>query len=68
MKHLTIYWKTNETDVITKIRNRFGIPSYMSINGETKANIKDEDLPLLEETARRGFIQIRYKNTKEQKT
>lgn len=62
MKHLTIYWKTKDTAAIKKIRERFGVRDYTSINGETIADIKDEDLPLLEETARRGFIQIRYKN------
>ena len=42
-----------------KIREKFGITAGTTINGETPAEIKDEDLPLLEETARRGFISIR---------
>ena len=61
MTHLTIYWKTHDKDIMKRIRERFGIAMYMSINGETEADIKDEDLPVLEETERRGFIQIRRK-------
>ena len=61
MVKLTIYWVTNDKAIKQKIRERFGIPVGMTINAETKAEIKEEDMPLLEETARRGFIQIRYK-------
>lgn len=46
------------------ICRKFGISDYMSINYETPCEIKDEDIPLLMETARRGFIQIRNKNTR----
>ena len=42
-----------------KIRQRFGITAGTTVNGETPAEIEDEDLPLLEETARRGYISIR---------
>lgn len=60
MKKLTIFWpsSTSQADV-WKIREKFGITAGTTINGETPAEIKDEDLPLLEETARRGFISIR---------
>lgn len=61
MVKVTIYWATNNREIINKIRKRFGIPTGMSINGETKAVIRDCDIELLDETARRGFIQIRYK-------
>ena len=63
MVKLTIYWVTKNREAISKIRERFGIPKGMTVNGETNAEIKDEDMPLLEETAKRGFIQIRYKST-----
>lgn len=56
---VTIYWTTREVDIIKKIRDKFNIPSYFSVNYETECEIKDEDLSLLKETARRGFIQIR---------
>ncbi|MBR1526877.1 MAG: hypothetical protein IJ640_09515 [Prevotella sp.] len=64
MVKLTIYWATNDKEVNRKIRERFNIPYWMTVNGETDAEIKEEDMPLLEETARRGFIQIRYKQPK----
>lgn len=61
MRQLTIYWRTNDKAVISKIRKKFGISTGITVNGETPAEIKEEDMPLLEETERRGFIQIRYK-------
>lgn len=33
----------------------------MTVNGETVADIKDEDMELLRETEKIGFIQIRHK-------
>lgn len=62
MVHVTIYWATNDPDIKNKIRDRFNIPRGMTLNGEREAEIKEEDMPLLEETARRGFIQIRHKS------
>lgn len=64
MIRLTVYWCTKDEGIIMKIRERFGLPSHMTVNGETDARIRDEDFPLLEETARRGFIQIRKLNLK----
>lgn len=61
---ITVYWVTRNPDVIGRIRKKFNIPSYTSVNYETECEIKDEDLPLLQETERRGFIQIRNKNTR----
>ena len=64
MVKLTIYWATNDAETKRKIRERFNISCGISVNGETETEIKEEDMPLLEETARRGFIQIRYKPSK----
>ena len=61
---VTIYWKTTDRDVMDKIRKRFDIPRYTSINGETHASICEEDIPLLSECEKRGFIQIREKPNK----
>lgn len=58
---ITIYWVTRNPDVIERIREKFNISPAISVNYETPCEIKDEDLPLLKETARRGFIQIRNK-------
>lgn len=61
---VTIYWVTRFPDIVRRIREKFNIPSYTSVNYETECEIRDENLPLLQETARRGFIQIRIKNTR----
>ena len=59
--NVTICCTTKEWKVIEKIRKKFGISSYMSVNRETPCNIKEEDMELLRETEKRGFIQIRNK-------
>lgn len=58
---VVIYWVTKDLDKIARIRERFGIETYRSVNGETPAEIREEDMELLRETERRGFIQIRNK-------
>lgn len=62
--NVTIYWKTKNEDTIRRIRERFCIEPYMSVNGETPTEIKDEDFPVLREVERRGFISIRFKPNK----
>lgn len=62
MVKLTVYWLTKDKEAMAKIRERFGIPEGVSVNGETNAEIREDMMPLLEETAKRGFLQIRYKN------
>nr|DAY72327.1 MAG TPA: hypothetical protein [Caudoviricetes sp.]DAZ54772.1 MAG TPA: hypothetical protein [Caudoviricetes sp.] len=52
---------TKDREAIEKIRKKFGISSYMSVNRETPCDIKEEDMELLRETEKRGFIQIRNK-------
>ena len=52
---VTIYWVTKDSDKIARIRERFGIGTYRSVNGETPAEIREEDMELLRETERRGF-------------
>lgn len=63
---LTVCWtaRGRQKRFYHDICRKFGISDYMSINYETPCEIKDEDIPLLMETARRGFIQIRNKNTR----
>ena len=67
MRKLTIYWPSHTSRELEKtIRMRFGITAGTTINGETPAVISDEDMPVLEDTARRGFIEIRkYKQVLE---
>ena len=59
---VTVYFATSNTETIRKIRDKFGMPQTgMTVNGEQVADIKDEDLPLLQEVEKLGFIQIRNK-------
>lgn len=60
-KRVTIYWLTKDREAMKRIRDRFGIPAGITVNGETEAVIDESDFPLLQETANRGFFQIRYK-------
>ena len=55
---LVVCWSTKDEETIRRIRQRFCMPKYTTINGWTPAEILEEDMPLLEETARRGFISI----------
>lgn len=59
--NITICWVTKDRESIEKIRKKFGISSYMSVNRETPCDIKEKDMELLRETEKRGFIQIRNK-------
>lgn len=59
---LTVYFCKQDKAVNDKIRAKFGMPMVgMTVNGEITCDIRDEDLELLKETERRGFIQIRRK-------
>ena len=64
---VTIYWNTRHIkledipEVKRRIRERFGIPNHTTVNGETDCYIREEDMELLRETEKRGFIQIRNK-------
>lgn len=57
-----IYYNCNWEDV-RKIEDRFGFPHCVNVNGEScqPVDVKPEDWPVLKETERRGYIQIRYK-------
>lgn len=60
MKFVTIYW-TCTRDAKRKIIKQFGINGHTTVNGETEACIKDEDLPLFNEVVARGSLKIRNK-------
>jgi hypothetical protein len=57
-----IYYNCNWEDV-RKIEDRFGFPHCVNVNGEScqPVEVKPEDWPVLKETERRSYIQIRYK-------
>lgn len=57
---VTIFWQSKEENINKRIREKFGIPKYTTLNWATpNVEIKDEDMPLLLETERRGFIRVR---------
>lgn len=59
---ITIYWEAKCTPSIKeRIINRFNIPNYTTVNGETPCEIKEEDMRDLLETENKGYIQIRNK-------
>lgn len=60
---LVIYFRTSDPETISRIRQKFGITAGMNINYEVEADILAEDMELLRETAKRGFIEIRIKKT-----
>ena len=57
-----IYYNCSFED-IRRIEEHFGFPHCVTVNGETckPVEVRDEDWELLQETERRGFIQIRRK-------
>ena len=57
-----IYYNCSWEDV-RRIEDRFGFPHCVTVNGETcqPVKVKPEDWSLLQETEKRGFIQIRRK-------
>ena len=63
---VSVYWVTKDRTFIEKIREKFNIPHYTLVSGETNADISEEDMPLLQECERRGFIQIRKKRNKDE--
>ena len=63
MKQVYIYYNCTWEE-IRRIQQRFGFPESVTVNGEScqPVEVKEDDLELLRETARRGYIQIRMKD------
>ena len=58
-KKLVVKWGYGiSDDAIEAIRKRFNIPHYTTLNGFSPVEIAKEDMPIFEETARRGFFTI----------
>ena len=60
MHIITIYYRTNDIGTIRKIQKRFRFPRAMTINGTWPVMVADEDWELLQETERRGYVNIRH--------
>lgn len=67
---VTIYWETRHLDpkdiprIKKRIRDKFNIPDYTTVNGETPCDIKDEDMELLRETERRDIYRSEINSSK----
>ena len=59
---IVIYWMTKDTEKIHRVMAKFNITPYVSVNGETPAEISDGQMILLKEVEKRGFIKIRIKH------
>ena len=56
---VVIYWQKKSTaHHRRRIRDRFRLPEGMTINGETPADVRPEELQTLEEM---GYIKLRNK-------
>lgn len=58
---VTIYWKTRDSGIIHRIRQRYNICKGMSINGETDIDVNQQQIEELQEVERRGYIKLRFK-------
>lgn len=58
MARITIKWHTRNEETRRKIRDRFSIPDYVTVNGWSPAEIADADMELLRECQRRGLLSI----------
>jgi hypothetical protein len=56
---IVIYLNTKDEEAIRMIRERFGIPRYTTVNGQTPAILPTDDIVMFEETARRGYFTYR---------
>ena len=61
MAQVIVRWITCDNEAIRKIREKFQMPTYTTVNGLSPADIKEEDMPFFEETARLGFFNFCYK-------
>lgn len=53
---VVIRWATRDEAAIEAIRSHFKLPRYTTLNGWTPGLIEDKDMPMFDETARRGFF------------
>lgn len=59
---IVVHWRTRDDKAIRLIRERFGLPSYTTLNGLTPAILRDEDREVFQETAQRGYFSYKSVN------
>lgn len=58
---ISIYWVTNDWNIIRSVRKKYRLPDYMTVNGITEAEVDEDTLACL----RRGepeYLRIRIIN------
>lgn len=55
---LTIRWVTRNAETFRRIRERFNIPDYTTLNGWSPVEISDGDMEVFQETAKCGYFTI----------
>lgn len=53
---IVIRWITHDEEAINFIRERFNIPQYTTVNGQTPAILPTDDIEMFEETVRLGYF------------
>lgn len=59
-RKVVVRWRTRNPESIRLIRERFGMPTYTTLNGHTPAYLCPEDKTVFEDTAKMGYFSFRY--------
>ena len=57
---VTIYWMCSHSDKV-KIVEKYNLPEYVSLNGETEANVTQEVCDRLKVGEQLGYLKLRNK-------
>ncbi len=58
MEKIRIKWSSKGMKRRKEICERFGFSSYLTLNHESEVYVRAEDLPVFNETVRRGFLTV----------
>ena len=58
MIKIRIRWLTKDKTNQEKIREKFNLPFFMTVNKITPCEVHEDDMQLLEECEKRGFIKL----------
>ena len=58
MIKIRILWLTKDKTNQEKIREKFNLPFFITVNKVTPCEVREDDMQLLEECEKRGFIKL----------
>lgn len=58
MEKIRIKWSSKGMKRRKEICERFGFSSYLTLNHKSEVYVRAEDLPVFNETVRRGFLTV----------